>query len=205
MKGFYSRHLFPRLLELFMDRPLFSVHRAGLLAGVTGDTLELGAGPGLNFPHYPGAVRRLTAIDHNEGMREKARRRAKEAGLDVAYRILDGAHLPFPDGSFDTVVSSWTLCSVDDIEGALAQVRRVLKPAGRFLFLEHGRSADVRVARWQRRLTPFNRIVADGCRLDRDIPALLTGAGFDLGPLSVFPLQGAPSIFATHYQGVATL
>ncbi len=186
-----------------MDRPPFPTYRERLLADVTGVTLELGAGPGLNFPHYPDAVRSITAVDINEGMREKAERRAERAGLAVAYHILDGAQLPFPDASFDTVVSAWTLCSIDDIDRALSQVARVLKPEGRFLFLEHGRSPHPAVARWQRRLTPLNRIVADGCRLDRDIPALVAKAGFAVGALDVFPMEGAPSLFATHYAGVA--
>jgi ubiquinone/menaquinone biosynthesis C-methylase UbiE len=203
MKRFYARVLFPRLLDFLMDRPAFAERRRGLLADARGKTLELGAGTGLNFPHYPCHVEHVTAVDINDAMPRRATRRREEACVDIAHVTLDGARLPMPDGSFDTVVSAWTLCSVADVASALREVRRVLKPEGRFLFLEHGLSVDPAVRRWQRWLNRLNRIVGDGCTLDRDIPALIRESGLSIERLEVFALPSAPSLYATHYRGIA--
>ena len=169
--GVYSRVIFPRLCDWVMNDPRMAALRSELLADVGGEVLEIGFGTGLNLPHYPEHVRRITTVDPNPGMNRLARRRIAEGGIAVDQRVLSGEALPFEDGSFDCVVSTWTLCSIPDAGRALGEVHRVLRPGGRFLFLEHGLSEDSRVQRWQRRLNPIQRVLGDGCRLDLDVPA----------------------------------
>ena len=122
-----------------------------------GEVLEIGFGTGLNLPHYPEHVRRITTVDPNPGMGRLARRRIAESGIAVDQRALSGEALPFEDGSFDCVVSTWTLCSIPDAGRALGEIHRVLRPGGRFVFLEHGLSEDAKVRAWQRRLNPIQR------------------------------------------------
>ena len=138
--GLYSRVVFPRLCDWVMSDPRMAGLRSELLADVGGEVLEIGFGTGLNLPHYPEHVRRITTVDPNPGMNRLARRRIAEGGIDVDQRVLSGEALPFEDGTFDCVVSTWTLCSIPDAGRALGEVYRVLRPGGRFVFLEHGLS-----------------------------------------------------------------
>src|SRR5262249_28289602 len=149
-----------------------------LLAQASGDVLEIGFGTGLNLPHYPAQVRKVTAVDPSAGMHRLARRRVQEAGVAVDLRVLGGERLPLGGGTFDCAVSTFTLCSIPDVSQALAEVYRVLKPGGRFLFLEHGLSPEPRVQKWQRRLNGLEMLLADGCHLDRDIKGLVAARPF---------------------------
>ena len=177
--GFWSEWVFPRLCHAALSGDHFLRYRRELLAGARGRVVELGSGSGLNLPCYPAAVERVDGVDPNPGMHALARRTADglEDGPRVELHEAAGEELPFADATFDTAVSTWTLCSVGDPAAVLAEVRRVLKPGGRLLLIEHGLAPDERVARWQRRLTPVQRVVADGCHLDRDVPALLAASG----------------------------
>jgi ubiquinone/menaquinone biosynthesis C-methylase UbiE len=177
--------------------------RKQALAGVSGETLEIGFGTGLNLSCYPSSVSRLTAVDVNPGMSRLARRRIDASTLDVRLHTLDGASLPFPDAAFDTVVSTWTLCSITDFQAALGEIRRVLGPAGRFVFVEHGLSPDPGVGRWQRRLTPVQKRLAAGCHLDRDIRGMLEESGFAIDHLDMFYMDGAPRLAGFLYSGSA--
>lgn len=171
--SFWSEWVFPRLCHAALSSGRFERYRRELLATATGRVLELGSGTGLNLPHYPGRVVRVDGVDPNPGMHGLARRRAAEVPQEVELHETRAEELPFDDATFDTAVSTWTLCSVDDVDRVLAEVHRVLKPGGRLLFVEHGRAPEEGVARWQRRLTPLQRRVADGCHLDRDFGARL--------------------------------
>lgn len=201
--GFYSRIIFPRLCDWVMRQPRLSRLRRELLLGVGGEVLEIGFGSGLNLPHYPERVRKLTAVDPNPGMSAAARKRIESSPMEVDYRLLGAEHLPLPDASFDSVVSTWTLCSIPDVDQALREVHRLLKPGGRFFFLEHGRSDEPNVGKWQDRLTPLNKRFADGCHLNRDIDRLIEKSGFDLIELRRFYMEGAPKAFGFFYQGIA--
>lgn len=182
--GLYRSVLFPFLMDVAMrDRP-FTRFRKALLNGLGGHVLEIGAGTGLNLPHYEPGVDRLTLIDVNPGVNRYVARRMRSAPFPVAYTTLTAESLPFADASFDAVVSTWTLCSIPDVRAALLEVRRVLKPGGEFRFVEHGLAPDADVQRWQHRLNPVQNRIADGCHLNRDIAALIAGAGFDLRHLS---------------------
>ncbi|QDV35698.1 class I SAM-dependent methyltransferase [Tautonia plasticadhaerens] len=201
--GLYSRHIFPRLCDRAMRRPDMARLRGEFLADVGGDVLEVGFGTGLNLEHYPEHIRRITAVDPNAGMTKLARRRIDEGGIEVDRRVLGGEALPFEDKTFDCVVSTWTLCSIAEVGRALAEVCRVLRPGGRFLFLEHGLGDDPGVRRWQRRLTPMQRRLADGCRLDLDVEAVVRGQPFGHVEVGRFLLERTPRLLGSMYRGVA--
>lgn len=201
--GLYRQHLFPWALELVMTQKAFRPLRREALAPVRGRILEIGFGTGVNLHHYPGHVRELIGVDSNPGVARRAQRRAAEAGINVEHHPLSAESLPFADGSFDWVVSTFTLCSIADVQAALAEVRRVLKPGGGFVFLEHGLSPDPGVARWQRRLEPLWKPLADGCHLTRDATAEVCAAGFEVARVRNQYLKDAPSIAGYLYLGLA--
>ncbi|MDO8520015.1 MAG: class I SAM-dependent methyltransferase, partial [Deltaproteobacteria bacterium] len=171
---------------------------------VTGSVLEVGIGTGLNLLYYPPAVRRIHAVDVNQGMQRRALRRMKQSGMAVDYRILDGEELPFPSENFDSVVTTFTLCSIGPIEKALLEMRRVLKPGGKFFFLEHGKSDEATVARWQNRLNSLENKIAVGCHLNRGIQDLISQAGFKMERCDRFYLKATPKPWGAFYQGIAT-
>ena len=202
--GLYSRLVFPRLCDWVMNDPRMAALRHELLADVGGEVLEIGFGTGLNLRHYPEHVRRITTVDPNPGMNRLAHRRIAEGGIEVDGRVLSGEALPFEDGSFDCVVSTWTLCSIPDAGRALGEIHRVLRPGGRFVFLEHGLSDDARIQAWQRRLNPIQRALGDGCRLDLDVEALVRGEPFRQVEVERFEMDRVPRTHGTMYRGSGT-
>jgi ubiquinone/menaquinone biosynthesis C-methylase UbiE len=202
--GFYSRVIFPRLCELLMGRPFLVKHRQQLLATVQGEVLEIGFGTGLNLPHYPAQVRKITTVDPNPGMNRLAQRRIRKSKIEVDQRILSGERLPFEAGVFDCVVSTFTLCSIEDVGQALGEVYRVLKPGGRFLFLEHGLSPEANVQKWQRRLNWLEMHLAEGCRLDRNMKELAAAQPFSPIEVEEFYLEKTPRTHGYVYRGVAS-
>ncbi len=202
--GFYTKVVFPRLCDLLLNRPLVARHRRGLLAYASGDVLEIGFGTGLNLPFYPEGVRKLTTADPNAGMYSLARRRIKKAKVEVDQRVLSGERLPFDTGTFDCVVSTFTLCSIAWVGEALSEAYRVLRPGGKFLFLEHGLSPEPTVQKWQRRLNWLEMRLADGCRLDRDIRGLVATQPFSLERIDHFYMVRFPKTHGYMSRGVAT-
>ncbi|MBW3539999.1 MAG: class I SAM-dependent methyltransferase [Planctomycetes bacterium] len=200
----YSQIIFPRLCEFLLNRPLVGRLRGELLVHARGEVLEIGFGTGLNLPHYPEQVRKITTVDPNPGMHRLAQKRIRKTGIEVDQRILSGERLPFDDLSFDCVVSTLTLCSIDDVHAALNEVHRVLRFGGRLLFLEHGASPEPGVQKWQRRLNWLEMRLGEGCRLDRNIGALVTALPFSSVEMDEFYLKGVPRTHGYIYQGVAT-
>lgn len=175
----YDRHLLPWLIDWACGMPLFTRQRALVIPQAHGRVLEVGLGTGRNLRHYDATrVQQVVGVDPALRMNRLAARRVKACGLKVELMGLSAEKLPAADASFDTVVSTYTLCSIPDPVAALREMRRVLKPGGKLLFSEHGRAPDPGVARWQTRLQPYWKPLAGGCHLDRDIPALLAEAGF---------------------------
>lgn len=201
--GLYCDWIFPRIVDWGMRAELLTRQRRDLLAGARGAVLEIGFGSGLNLPHYPRAVTSLVAIDHSRGMLRLARERIASAAFPVESRLLDGENLPSPEQRFDTVVSTWTLCSIRDVGRALREARRVLRPGGRLLFVEHGLSPEPAVRVWQRRLNPIQNRIGGGCNLNRDIAALVEGSGFRMERLELFYLDSAPKWLGYTYKGSA--
>lgn len=186
------------------DRRGFDDVRRKSLAAATGSVLEVGAGSGENFAFYPDAVTEVLAVEPEPYLREHARRRSAEARVDVTVIEGSAEDLPAPDASVDTVVTSLVLCSVGDLDRAVSEVRRVLKPGGRLALLEHVRAPSERLARWQDRITPVWRRLFAGCHVNRDTRSALEAAGFDTSHLEPFELPGVP-VLRHHLGGYATL
>ncbi len=203
MAGLYSRLIFPQLCELALRSPFVSEHRRKLLTGAGGEVLEIGLGTGLNLPHYPPQVRRITAIDPNLGMHRKAARRIEQSEIEVDERLAESERLPFDEATFDCVVSTFTLCSVRDVQQTMSEIFRVLKPGGSFLFLEHGLSPDAKIQRWQRRLNGLQRRLADNCHLDRQIASLVSAQPFTSVEATESYLERTPRTHGYIYHGAA--
>jgi SAM-dependent methyltransferase len=178
--------------------------KRGLLAKTRGRVLEVGIGTGLSFPHYP-PVDELVGVEPSEPMLRRARRRAEELGRQVELVSASAEHLPFEAASFDTVVMLAVLCTVDEPEQAVREIRRVLRPDGRFLFLEHVRSPDPKRARWQDRLERPWGVIAGGCHPNRPTLATIEGAGFELVDLEQGELPGQVPLVRPYVLGTATL
>lgn len=201
--SFYSRVIFPRICNFALDNPLVSEQRRQLLADAGGEILEIGFSTGLNLPHYPPEVQKIAAIDPNAGMRRLAERRIKESKIEVDFHQISSECLPFDDNSFDSAVSTFTLCSIGNVGQALGEVFRVLKQGGKFLFLEHGISPDPGVRKWQLRLNRLEMWLADGCHLDRDIKELVAAQPFSAVESEEFYLEKTPKTHGYLYRGVA--
>jgi ubiquinone/menaquinone biosynthesis C-methylase UbiE len=201
--GLYQRWVLPRLLELAMRQPVLEQYRIRAIASARGVVLEIGVGSGPNLALYGPAVERVCAIDPSPELLRLARGRIGEALVPVSLVQASGERLPFADGVFDTVVMTWTLCSIVDPVAALIEMRRVLKREGCLLFVEHGLSLDYRVARWQHGLTPGWRRIAGGCHLDRRIDELIRAAGFRLDAIETGYMNG-PKPWTFLYQGRAS-
>lgn len=180
MTSFYRRYVLPPLLDRAMSDRRISRYRAPVLAPATGRVLEIGFGTGANLSHYPESVRRLEIVEPDAALNIRAKRRLVKTSREVIVHALSAERLPFDSASFDTIVSTFTLCSIPDVDAALGEIHRVLKPGGQFLFLEHGLSPESSVARWQHRLTPLQKIIGGGCHLDRPMRSLIEGAGLQV-------------------------
>lgn len=202
--GLYSSYIFPRLLDWSIRNALIGKHRREALSPLTGHVLEIGFGTALNLPCYPPAVSKLTAIDVELMLPKRVAKRIAEARMPVEQLKLDASgRLPFEDNVFDGAVTTFTLCSISDAASALAEIRRVLKPDGGYVFMEHGRSDDPRVAKWQDRLNPIERIVGCGCNLNRVIDGLIRESRFEIVKLDRYLMPDVPRIFGEIYRGLA--
>lgn len=201
--GFYAQKLFPYLLDWTMSDATFTHYRRQVLAEVQGEVLEIGFGTGLNLPYYPAHVTKITTVDANAGVNALAQKRIRASTIAIDNRVLNGENLPMADNTFDSVVSTWTLCSIANVEQALHEIHRVLKPGGRFFFVEHGLSNDSKVQLWQNRLTPLQRVIADGCHLNRNMQQLVQQQ-FASIDLKTFEAEQMSRVFGHLYQGTAT-
>jgi ubiquinone/menaquinone biosynthesis C-methylase UbiE len=201
--GFYENQVVPRFTDLVMRRRELTPIRARVSASLDGDVLEVGFGSGLNVPHYPPAIIRVRAVDPATIGRKLAAKRVASSSVPVEYVDLDGQALSLESASIDHVLTTWTLCSIPDVDRALSEIRRVLRSGGLFHFVEHGRSPDPNVAAWQNRLTPIQRRVAGGCHLNRPIDQLVLNSGLELTRLENYYAKG-PRPFGYMFEGVAT-
>lgn len=203
--SFYDRHILPRFLDLACGARPVQRQRAKVVPEAEGRVIEIGLGSGLNLAFYdPAKVKEVVGVDPAGEMLTRARKRAAQARVPVEMAQLDGEELPFEDGSADTVVVTYALCTIPEPERALAEMRRVLKPGGRLLFAEHGAAPDPGVARWQRRIEDwFWPKIAGGCRLTRRPDELIAAAGFAFDRLETMYLPRTPRPLGYNYFGVA--
>jgi SAM-dependent methyltransferase len=202
--GFYCDHIFPRLMEWIMAGDEFLRLRSELLASAHGEVLELGIGTGLNLPHYPDTVTALHAVDPAQLLPKTIAARSTRLSFPVRIQKGTAETLTHANRRFDYVVSTWTLCTIPDPVLALQEVGRVLKPGGMFLFMEHGRSDDRKIAAWQDRLNPIQNVIGCGCNLNRQIDRLITQSGLTIAHLDRFNMQGMPRLAGEMYRGTAT-
>jgi ubiquinone/menaquinone biosynthesis C-methylase UbiE len=198
----YDRFILPWLIELAMRNRALARYRDRALASAQGEILEIGVGAGVNLPRYGAAAAHICALDPSAALLHRAAAKRDEAPCPVALLRGVAERLPFAESSFDTLVMTWTLCSIPDPAAALGEMRRVLKPGGRLLFVEHGLAPEPRIARWQHVLTPGWRRLAGGCHLDRPIAELIRDAGFRLDTLAAGYMPG-PKPWTFMYEGSA--
>ncbi|MBI2525141.1 MAG: class I SAM-dependent methyltransferase [Candidatus Rokubacteria bacterium] len=199
--GLYARHVLPRLIDLAMRSRDVMAEREKLVPGAEGTVLEVGVGSGLNFALYGPAVARLYGLDPSPELARMARRRLRHVRFPVDLITGSAEAIPLPDGSVDTAVSTWTLCSVPDPARVLAELRRVLRPGGHFIFIEHGRSPDPGVLAWQNRLDPVWQRLAGGCHLNRPMDTLIASGGFRITEIERGYNRG-PRPFTYLYKGL---
>ncbi len=200
--GLYERYLLPRLVTLSLGTKEAHEQRAKALREARGRVLEIGFGNGLNLRHYPQAVTEVVGVDPSPASEKLARKDIAACPFPVTVHEGSAEQLPFEAASFDSAAITWTLCTIPDPGAALGEIRRVLRPAGRLFFLEHGRSTDAGVARWQHRLNGIQRFVGGGCNLDREIGRLIMDAEFRIEALENSYMKG-PKTHTFLYLGVA--
>ncbi len=176
--SFYGDQILPRVVDKLLDNDDFAAYRQQVCEGLSGVVVEIGFGSGLNLPFYPSAVERVLAVDPAEIGRELAADRLAATSVEVDFIGLNGESLPIDDASVDGVLATFTLCTIPDVDKALSELHRVLKPGAEFHFVEHGQAEAPRPRRWQQRLNPAWTLVAGGCHLGRPIGALIRDAGF---------------------------
>ncbi|WP_227982967.1 class I SAM-dependent methyltransferase [Nocardia spumae] len=201
--GIYSDRILPRLIDRVCGIRANDRLRARVCDGLSGRVLEIGFGSGRNVPFYPSGVSRVSAVEPADVGWRLAAGRVAQSPVPVERAGLDGQSLPFADNSFDSALSTWTLCTIPDLTLALREVRRVLVPGGTFHFLEHGMAPDAAVRRWQDRLDPVQQVIAGGCHLNRDIRGLVEDAGFEITEVDRFYEERAPKFLAAQSLGVA--
>jgi len=201
----YRDRIYPYLVDVWGDPPPIQKIRQRIIPFAQGTVLEIGAGSGANFLHYdPAKVSKLYALEPNPGMIRLAKGRAYQK-LNIEFIDLPGESIPLEARTIDTVVSTFTLCTIPDIAGAMRGIARVFKPAGKLIFFELGRSPDPEVQRWQKRLEPIFHRLYEGLYLTRDIPAIIMEAGFQIQQMEMGYLVQFPKSLTYCWHGFAGL
>lgn len=202
--GFYNDQVLPRVIHLLLGNRAMRPLRVRAMEGMSGEVMELGFGSGTNVGLYPPEVTKVMAVEPSEVARSLARGAIDRSPIPIEVVGLDGQSVPLPDASVDNVLTTWTLCTIPNLEAALSEVRRILRPGGALYYLEHGLSDNPRVATRQNQLNGLQMRVAGGCHLNRRIDTILTDAGFELERPARFQIAG-PRIMSAMYSGVARL
>lgn len=203
--GFYDRHILPRLLNAAMSTKPIAYQRKKVVPRCEGRVLEIGFGAGHNLPFYDASkVSHIWALEPAAEMRARAAERVSQSPIALEFLDLPGERISLDDEAADTVLVTYTLCTIPDVHKALGEMRRVLKPSGRMIFCEHGEAPDAGVKRWQERLTPLWKAIGGGCHLGRPIPSLIADAGFRVEGLETMYLPGTPHFAGFNYWGSAT-
>jgi SAM-dependent methyltransferase len=203
--AFYRNHVYPKVVSVLGNPPPIQKIRERIIPLAHGTVLEIGVGPGVNFPHYDRTkVDKIFALEPNPGMVRRAEKLGRQTKLDIQFLDLPGERIPLPANSADTVVSTFTLCTIPGVVDAIQGVGRVLKPGGKFIFFEHGLSPDSGVRRWQKRTEPLFQWAFEGCHVTRDIPALISEGGFKVEEIETGYLAPFPKCGSYCFWGVAS-
>jgi ubiquinone/menaquinone biosynthesis C-methylase UbiE len=200
--GCYENHVLPHLVHLSMRQDRFLVYRRRAISAARGRVLEIGVGSGLNLPLYTDRVELVVGVDTSPRLLSMAHQVHRRGGPSITLIQGSAEALPLKDGCMDTVVTTWTLCTIPDVRAALGEMRRVLRPSGALVFVEHGRSPEEPVRRWQDRLTPAWKRLAGGCHLNRPIRQLLEESGFGIERIATEYMKG-PRLLTFMYEGAA--
>lgn len=202
--SFYDDKILPHVIHLACGSKPILKQREKIVPQAEGRILEIGMGSGINIQYYdPAKVEKLWGLEPSQGMRKKAQARVEAAAFDLEWLDLPSEEIPLDSNSVDTIVLTYTLCTIPDWQGALQQMRRVLKPGGKLLFSEHGQAPDTAIKKWQDRIDPLWAKLAGGCHLNRDIPALLRQGGFDIKRLETLYVPSTPKVAGFTYWGCA--
>jgi len=200
--AFYQEQIVPLLINLAMRQRNLAGYRSRVVPAAEGRVLEIGIGSGLNLPYYSRNVQDVIGLEPSPKLLGMANRARRSDSTSVSLIEGSAEAIPLENGSVDTVITTWTLCSIPDVAGALQEMRRVLKPGGRLLFVEHGQASDPQVVRWQDRLTPIWKRISGGCHLNRAIDSLIEAAGFRFDRLETGYMRG-PRLMTFMYEGSA--
>ena len=201
--GFYETHVLPWVIHLSMKNREVTRYRKRVIPAARGRVLEVGIGSGLNLPFYSSQVETVCALDPSERLLAMARKAARKASFGIELVARSAEEIPFDDKTFDSVVVTWSLCSIGDAPKALGEMRRVLRPDGELIFIEHGLSSEPRIEAWQNRLNPLWKRCAGGCNLNRPMDVLIRDAGFRITRLETGYLIKGPRPLTYHYEGRA--
>lgn len=196
----YKKYILPKIINFAMNSEVLNKYRSNVASLASGNVLEIGFGPGLNLPYYNN-VKKFYAVDPSRELFAFAKTRIDEASFPVEYFPVSAENIPLADSSTDSIVSTWSLCSIPHPEKALAEIKRVLKPGGKFYFVEHGKSPNYFIAIWQRILTPISKCVAGGCNMDRQIESIIRQSGLRVEKIDKILEKTMPLTYM--YQGVA--
>jgi len=203
--GLYDRYVLPRLLNAAMSAKPIRYQRRKVVPRAEGRVLEVGFGAGHNLPFYDAAkVTHLWALEPSAEMRERAAERVAQTTIPFAFIDLPSERIPLDAEAADTILITYTLCTIPDVMAALGEMRRVLKPSGKMIFCEHGEAPDESVRRWQRRLTPAWKAIGGGCHVGRPIPKLIADGGFRIDGMETMYLPGTPRFAGFNYWGQAS-
>jgi len=201
--GFYSNAIIPFFYDYSMDSKKINEGRKSILSKITEEEiLEIGFGTGINLKFYPPNIKKIIGVDANDGMLQQANKKIN-GKIEIELIHQSSESLPFPDNSISAVASTYTLCSIKEINAALKEIYRVLKPGGKYYFLEHGLADNPKTQKWQHRLNPVQNIWADGCNLNRDMKSLITNAGLKIIDLKNYYMKRDPKIVGYMYEGIA--
>jgi ubiquinone/menaquinone biosynthesis C-methylase UbiE len=202
--GFYTDVIIPLFYDSSMDSQKINESRKSILNKITEEEiLEIGFGTGININYYPDNVKKIVGIDVNKGMLNQFIKKSDNGKIEIEIMHQSGETLPFHDNSIDAAISTYTLCSIRNVTSSLSEIFRVLKPGGRYYFLEHGLADNPKTQKWQHRLNPIQNIWAGGCNLNRDIKALINNAGFNILELKNYYLKRDPKVVGYMYEGIA--
>lgn len=202
--SFYSKKIIPFFYDYSMDSKQINEGRKSILNRITEDeVLEIGFGTGINIKFYPDNVKKIIGVDPNAGMLNRFRKKQVNGRFEIDLINQTSESLPFPDESVEAVLSTYTLCSIPDVSSALNEIYRILKPSGKFYFLEHGLADNPKTQKWQHRLNKIQNVWADGCNLDREMGVLISNSGLKIIELKNYYMKRDPKIVGFMYEGIA--
>ena len=202
--SFYEKKILPKVLDLLCGSSPINYQRKKIVPKVSGNVLEIGIGSGLNLPHYNVSnISNITALDPAEELTNIAKKRISELDLDIDVINCGAEEIPLESKSFDSILVTYTLCSIENLDDSMREIRRVMKDDGTLFFCEHGIAPDLKTKNWQNRINPIWKRLMGGCNINRDIPEIISNSKLEITDLETMFLPGTPRIAGFNYWGTA--